>query len=340
MMKNTRTLFLCRKRYDNYGISIGLVNSANFVVNALKQHRIEAELRLVIDGNGIDREVHNYKPGLVVLEALWVTPGKLEELARLYPKVQWVVRIHSRTAFLANEGVAILWLKQYAELGSKYANIHIATNHQKTSQELGQVVHAPVAYLPNIYSPTALPKVRGVSAGGIMNIGCFGAIRPLKNQLAQAVAAVRFGDITGKAVYFHINANRVEQRGESVLKNMRALFSGNPHKLIEHAWLEHSDFLYLVSAMDIMMQVSLSESFNIVAADAVMMGVPVVVSPEIGWIPHIFHADPASSDSMVTSLQLVDLLPRWLTVGACRMSLAWYNSANTHSWLRYIYETT
>jgi len=45
--------------------------------------------------------------------------------------------------------------------------------------------------------------------------------------------------------------------------------------------MEHNDFIRVVKSMDIGMQVSLSESFNIVAADFVSNGVPLVGSPDI-----------------------------------------------------------
>jgi len=45
--------------------------------------------------------------------------------------------------------------------------------------------------------------------------------------------------------------------------------------------MDHSDFISIVKSMDIGMQVSLSESFNIVAADFVSNGIPLVGSPDI-----------------------------------------------------------
>jgi Ni,Fe-hydrogenase I small subunit len=82
----------------------------------------------------------------------------------------------------------------------------------------------------------------------------------------------------------HINTARVEQKGENVLKNLRALFVDTRHELVEHAWLKHEDFVKLVGTMDICLQVSISETYNIVAADVVNQRVPVVTTDEIPFV--------------------------------------------------------
>jgi hypothetical protein len=50
------------------------------------------------------------------------------------------------------------------------------------------------------------------------------------------------------------------------------------------------------------MQVSFSETFNIVAADMVSAGVPIVASDEVKWTSKWFNAVPTSSDSMARKL--------------------------------------
>src|SRR4051812_17688645 len=110
-----RVLFLGKKRNTSYGISFGLRNSAEFVANALMKYGVaeEAVAMMVVDGNSIDKEVYNFEPDVVVIEAIWVTPEKIEELCLRYPKVKWTIRIHSKTPFLANEGMAFKWINGY-----------------------------------------------------------------------------------------------------------------------------------------------------------------------------------------------------------------------------------
>jgi hypothetical protein len=97
----------------------------------------------------------------------------------------------------------------------------------------------------------------------------------------------------------------VEGNGEQALKNLRSLFPIRGHQLVEHPWLNHGEFLELVSTMDLGMQVSLTESFNIVAADFVARGVPIVVSTDIAWMPKMTQADPCSPASMREALERV-----------------------------------
>ena len=137
-----------------------------------------------------------------------------------------------------------------------------------------------------------------------INIGCFGAIRPLKNQFLQALAAMTFARSIGVKLNFHINGSRVEGNGDPILKNIRALFDATHDcELVEHPWMEHDEFLAVVASMDIMLQVSFSETFNIVGADAASMNVPLIASSELPWLGSYGHADPTSMDSMVEALR-------------------------------------
>src|SRR5215475_1365432 len=127
MPKNPRVLFLLKERHDyHYGhhhhhghhhgkpaFSSGLYNSAKFAYELLLANGFETKLVEVVDANSIDREVHSYRPDVVIIEALWVTPDKLAENARLHPSVKWIVRLHSEIPFLALEGIAVEWIKGY-----------------------------------------------------------------------------------------------------------------------------------------------------------------------------------------------------------------------------------
>lgn len=295
-----RLLFLCRNSNSynsaySYGIT-GLFNSASFVADALTTH--ETKVVKVVDGNAIDKEVYEYKPDIVVLEAVWVTPDKLRELVNIprYRSIKWLIRIHSKPTFLASEGVAIQWLTEYA----KIPNVIISGNHVEFNNMMLSI-GVSSTLLPNIYSVQ-------MSAGPVfqqkdhIDVGCFGAIRPMKNHILQAAAAMHFADSINGHLKFHVNATRTEQGGENVLKNLRAMFNNTSHELIEHPWRTHTDFLTLVSQMDVGLQVSLSESFNIVSADFVSQNIPIVTSKEVEFIASMYHADTSSILSIARTL--------------------------------------
>lgn len=292
-------------------LSSGLLNSAKFLVDMLEKAGIDVKLVQVVDNNSIDREVSIYKPTHVIIEALWVVPEKFDVLQRLHPDVLWIVRGHSEIPFLAQEGIAIKWIIKYVQ----HEKVRFAANSKNSVRDIRAIVraahpewslarvHEKVPYLPNYYPhyrKNPAPKKRDTE---YLDVACFGAIRPLKNQLIQAVAAIEYADMMKKKLRFHTNATRVEQQGGNVLKNLEALFEAVPeHELVEHPWMQHDEFLELLHHMDVAMQVSFSETFNIVAADCVVSGLPIVVSPAVSWVTSWCQAEPASSEDMVLKL--------------------------------------
>lgn len=295
-------LFICKKRFTSGGmtytggLSSGLFNSANFVVDMLLENGIDADIVDVVDGNAIDKELYNRRPDVAIFEAVWVTPEKLDELHDLHPDVKFIVRVHSETPFLAVEGQSIEWLYEYF----KRDYLKVAFNSKYTTEEFEKLVkktQKPL-YLPNYYKVSKnaiLPSFEGP----LLKVGCFGAIRPLKNQLIQAIAAINYANKKNLKLEFHINTERIESGGSPALKNIRALFKNNPdHTLVEHEWIKHDDFLELVKTMDVGLQVSFTESFNIVTADFITCNVPIVVSDEIGFVHPIFHASTTESEDI------------------------------------------
>ncbi len=338
MCEKIKILFICKKRQSSgpgpyaHLVSSGLLNSANFVNDMLISNGIESKIVEVIDNNGIDKEVHQYKPTHVIIEALWVVPSKFEVLQKLHPNVKWIIRLHSDMPFISNEGIAIEWIYEYM----KYKNVYISVNSKRIEGELNGILPKNVIYLPNYYPISRVVRTK-VKEPGIVNIGRFGAVRPFKNHLLQAVAAIEFANREGLMLRFHINGTRIENKGDCVLKNIRSLFVNNPqHQLVEHTWMPHSEFVELFNSMDICMQVSFSETYNIVTADAVNNLVPVVVSPEIKWVFDLFKASPVNSESIIKKLWLAyyfsDFGLEWINKG-----LLMWNSFKAQSvWLEFI----
>lgn len=305
-----KVLFILKKRhtYDldtnySYSMSSGLFNSAKFVSDMLNKNGVNSKIVEVNDANGIDKEVYQFKPDYVILEALWCPPTKFKELIPLHKNVKWIIRIHSEIPFLANEGIAIDWIEKYMEIGK----VFVSFNSKRTNEEFKELYPKyknKIIYLPNYYQLN-ISENKKISQKDIINIGCFGAIRPMKNQLIQAVAAIKFANNLGKKLHFHINVGRTEQKGESVLKNLEALFDGSKHKLIKHQWMPQNEFIEVIKKMDIGMQVSMSETYNIVSANFVNNEIPVVVSKEVEWVFPLFYADTTDSDNISSKLKLV-----------------------------------
>ena len=346
-----KVLFILKRREDydpkthsHVGLSTGLYNSASFMSSMLNGMDIPSEVAVVRDNNDIDREVAQRRPTHVIIEALWVVPTKFSVLQQLHPDVTWIIRLHSDMPFIAGEGMAMDWLGDY----SGYDRVVIAANAQRMLRETRLVLQLrngwdakqaqnKVIYLPNYY-PQSYRHKRFNHTKSQVDICCFGAVRPMKNHLLQAVAAIEFAERLNKKLRFHINAGRVEGKGEPVMRNLQSLFEHlhhTGHELVSHTWTPREQFLELCSTMDIGLQVSLSETFNIVGADLISQGIPLVGSAEIPWAASWFAADPNSSDDMVNKLHLTWELSQanvWLQ----QWQLKRYTTQTKLTWKQYL----
>jgi hypothetical protein len=346
----TKVLFILKRREDyqavlhsHIGLSTGLYNSANFMNEMLQSKGIDSVLEVATDNNCIDRLVTKHKPTHVIIEALWVVPSKFTVLQKLHPKVKWIIRLHSEMPFMAGEGMAMDWLGDY----SSFDNVIIGINAPRMMREVGVYLKTRnnwtdretadrIIYMPNYYPQNYASKKFNKDKDWV-DIGCFGAIRPLKNHLVQAFAALDFANSLGKKLNFHVNAGRIEMNGSPVINNLKGLFeqlSDQGHRLINHQWTPREQFLELCSRMDIGLQVSFSETFNIVGADLISQGVPLVGSVEIPWAIDTWCADPTDSADITKKLMLAYKWP-WFNVKANQMRLTHYTSNTAKVWYKY-----
>ena len=359
----SKILFILKKRVTSYGNSSssscvqdkgtplkssGLLNSARFVHEMLLRAGVDSHIVEVIDNNEIDREVTRVRPTHVIIEAVWVVPEKFDILTKLHPTVTWVVRIHSEIPFLSGEGIAFDWFFKYM----KQPNVVVACNTRRTTEEFQMLyaltdttltqydVESKIVYLPNFYPVGSHREPHRTHKKDVLDVGCFGAIRPFKNHVLQAVAAIDFATRIGKKLRFHVNSTRVEGGAESYRKNLLALFAGlnsDQYELVEHPWMDHTEFIELVRQMDICLQMSFTETFNIVTADAVNSGIPVVTSSEVRWVCPRFHASPTSSDDIVKKMRHALWWDRWVSpfIDVNRAGLVQYSRDARRIWLYY-----
>lgn len=349
-MSKSKVLFIL-KRKENFnektdshvGVQTGLYNSASYMDGMLNDSGVESKMVIVIDNNGIDREVAKFKPTHVIIEALWVVPSKFAILTKLHPTVTWIIRLHSEIPFLSNEGMAMDWLGDYGA----FSNVVISANAPRALEEVrfylqtkfnwtDAIAKEKVIYMPNFYPEEYKIKPFNKNKDTI-DVGCFGAVRPLKNHLMQAIAAIKFANKIGKKLRFHINSGRIEMKGEPILHNLQAMFthlSGADHQLIIHEWTPREEFLELCGTMDLGMQFSFSETFNIVSADMISQGVPLVGSPEIPWMSKLFTGQPVETNEMCKSLILSYNFPK-LNLILNKECLKTYTRKSKRIWVKY-----
>ena len=350
----TKILFILKKREgywgDNYSsdLSSGLLNSASFVNNMLVKNSFNSHLVTVKDNNDIDREVTKYKPNIVIIEAFWVVPEKFEILMKLHPRVKWVIRNHSEIPFLSNEGIAMGWTVKYLA----HKNVIVSSNSHRATNNIRDLMRTKfpgltekqitekTPYLPNYYPVNENPIYTDIFdiKKHHIDIGCFGAIRPLKNQLLQSIAAIKFAKLLGKKLKFHINGGRLEGKGEPILKNLVELFENDPNiELVQYPWLPYHKFIEVVRQMDMGLQVSFSETFNIVTADFVNNCIPVVGSDEITWMSDRYQADPTDADDIVNHMILAKGDARSFFFKNLNINgLKKYNDESVHHWSHFL----
>ena len=344
-----KILFILKRRPDFNpvqhsvkGLSTGLFNSASFMDQMLNDAGIESAMEVAIDNNCIDRMVRQHRPTHVILEALWVIPTKFAILTKLHPNVKWIVRLHSEMPFISGEGMAMNWIGDYLT----YSQISIGVNAPRMMSETKEFLKAVynwsdeqvnerVVYMPNFYPKEY--KTKYFADKPWVDISCFGAIRPLKNHMVQAIAALKFARMVGKKLKFHINSGRIEMKGDPHINNLCNTFehlAGTGHELISHEWTPREGFLKICAEMDIGMQCNFSETFNIVGADLICQGVPLVGSKEIPWINPIANADPTASDDIARALFSAWTAPQ-INVKLNQESLDKYTTETRKIWLDY-----
>jgi glycosyltransferase involved in cell wall biosynthesis len=315
----------------------GLYNSAKFVVEMLNKENVSATLIQVFDSDSIDAAIKKYKPTIVVLEALWVEPKNLKYLQYLNPQVRFLIRIHSESAFLVQEVIAESWIKQYLQMG-----ISVGFNSYRTAQIMSNLYpDGSVLFSPDYFRVTKepAPRIPNIDVTTSIDIGCFGALRLLKNQLNQGIAAIQFGREVHRPINFHINTSfHGDTSGVAILANLRALFDGEDATLVEHPWHTEEEFTAILSSMDVVTQVSLSETFNLVAAEATNLRIPVVVSSEISWAGEESKAHPTSVKDITS--KIAEAIENESLVHDNIHGLRKYGKISKQIWLEFVYGCT
>lgn len=261
---------------------------------------------------------HNHHLTHVVISAPWLSCRDMAAIAEYFPTTQFVVVSHSNVGFLQADPQGIHLLRDYAELSRKLDNLSVGGNSARFVDWFSQAFDVPVILLPNMYpihGGLGNKILRGFKHHfrDVIKIGSFGAIRPLKNQLTAAAAALIIARQTKKTVEFHLSAGREEGGGSTVLNAIRQMLQDVPNfQLILDGWCGWGEFKEIVADMDLLIHPSYTESFNIVTADGISNLVPVVGSQAISWLPSSWKAD---SDNAV---EIADVGLRLLDEGAAK----------------------
>ena len=313
----------------------GLYNSAKFIVDALLAEGGQAAVVYADDVNNLERLAALHNATDIFIEGLWVPPEFFEQIQTTTVR-RWHVRIHSEIPFLAGENNAIAWITKYFRHG-----IRVVANAQRVHQQIRWLAKQTsgktqgellTPLLPNCY-PTDFPQIPKKKDSREIHIGTFGAFRPLKNHLQQAFLAARYAESIGKQLFYHINFTDGQEHFAD-FQNVKAVLEAANQKLILHKMEDRETFLNTLTKMDLLLQVSMTETFNIVAADATLAGIPILISNEIPWA-YPLYADPQDIDDSIKKLKLI-MQSKTFFIQQNREGLKRHTKHALEEWLHYL----
>lgn len=293
--------------YKNFPVAhhvshIGLGVSALNTAKVLRENGIAADVWPILNAKDLANRIAsaNPRPSHVVIAAPWLPTLDLQALLVFrYPDVQFAVTCHSNVGFLSADPHAITNFRQDLDLEQGSLNFACAGNSRRFVTFIKSSYQRPCIWLPNLYYfEECAASPRRPWSGGTIRIGSFGAVRPLKNNLSAAAAALEIAERMHTNVEFHISVGRVEG-GYTVVRAIEAMLSGSPRvTLKKDEWFQWPQFRSLVRSMHLLIQPSFSETFNMVTADGAAESIPSVVSDAIDWAPDDWKAEVDSADSI------------------------------------------
>jgi glycosyltransferase involved in cell wall biosynthesis len=275
---------------------IGLNVAALTNARVLRQHGVHVAVfpvrnNVEVIHSILEYEREHHQPLThVVISAPWMTRYDLEKMIEFFPRIQFVVECHSNVGFLQADPGAVGIIRAVIALSHTHNNILLGGNSKPFTEWASKVYGTPVVLLPNLY-PISKPHKNGWNGSLPIKIGVFGAVRPQKNFMTAAAAALLIQNQMQVPVELHMSTGG-EGDGGSVSRAIDQMVRGIPDfTLIRHLWEPWQDFVSTVEQMDLLIQPSYTESFNMVTADGIVVGVPSVVSEAIRWAPNSWKAD-------------------------------------------------
>lgn len=275
----------------------------------------------------------------VVISAPWISAANMQTWAILNSPVQFSVTCHSNIGFLFADPGAVQLIREYAHVEDSTLNFHMAGNSDRLARWFKDTYDQTCWTIPNLYfldSANVDPRNRAPFDGTTIRIGCFGASRPLKNILSAGAAALQIARSLRVDLEFWISSGRDEGGNTNSLVQM---FSGVQWATVkQNCWQEWSKFRATVRHMDLLMQPSYTESFNMTTADGAACGVPSVVGSAIDWAPPswVAHVDDPGD---IARVGLALLSSRTAAVDGLN-ALTAHNEKGFGQWMTYLTDTT
>jgi hypothetical protein len=337
--------------YKNFGLipssHIGLGISALNTAKVLRAKGIYTDVWGVTNIEGLRAKIAEARtepPNVhplthIVISAPWLKAEDLQDLAIANPSLEIAVASHSNVGFLAADPRAFHLIREYLNVETATPNFHFAGNSPRLSAWIENTYNDPTWTLPNLYYLDGTsPNPRPPFSGDTIRIGCFGAQRLLKNILSAGAAALELAAGMRIDLEFYISAKRIEGP-QGTTRSLKEMFHGlHWAKIVEIDWESWPTFRQTARHMDLGMQPSFTETFNVVTADLVAEGVASVTGHAIDWVPSYWQAQVDDvSDIAAVGLAILRN-PKAPADGLA--SLVKHNETGFQNWLTYLTDTT
>jgi hypothetical protein len=324
--------FAAHKNVSHIGLGVAAMNNQK-VLRALG---LKVDVEPCITVADIQSSLAKNARTHVIISALWIATNDLQALAHRYSDTYFAVNCHSNVGFLQADANGMKLFREAINLEIGTHNFHVSGNSQKFAAWVQACFGVDCAYLPNCYyldSHAPVEHVHAAAPGQPLRIGVFGATRPLKNMLTSAGAALELARQLQRPLELWISSGRLEGGGQTILGAIENLLAGLPGVTLHlNAWSAWPDFRRLVGAMHLLLQPSYTESFNMVTADGIAMGVPSVVSDAIDWVPAYWQAPSDNAELIAETAMRV--LHHKNAAKDGYTALVKHNITGTRSWAR------
>jgi glycosyltransferase involved in cell wall biosynthesis len=330
--------------YKNFGkikgIShIGLGVAALTSCNTLQQNNIKAEIWSILTPEDLLSTLETYenvdKITHIIISAPWIPSSTIAQVVCKYKHIHFTTLSHSGIGFLAADRNGIKLLRESVILQKSVKNYQIAGNSLRFAQWASTVWGVDVGFLPNLYDITGMNYIpKKWNKKEPLKISCFGAIRPLKNQITAAGAAALIAKKLDVPTELWLNGGRSEGGGFGV-DAIRELVGNIPQFSIKlKQWAPWQEFRDFIGTMHLNLQPSYTESFNMVCADSIFNGVPVVGSEAITWLPKSWQGNV--DDAADIAKKGIELIQNPYLVEEQQHALKKYVKDGIKQWKKYL----
>ena len=270
----------------------------------LKRHGVDAE---AVSLQGIVGDwpgwLAQHKPRVVVISAVCVPPAKFRKLAAAHPKVIWVQRVHSNSAFLFAEMGAFSSCMRLLELTAKWRNVRYSVVNADEARRW-TLAGAPKAVLaiPNAYTgEIATEPLDGPGEGEPVHLSAMFALRVLKSPASHVLLAGLLNKRRPCELHMQV------QRADFPLygQNLRDLAATLKVPFSAEAYRERGAYLeWMRSTIHVGLQLSMTESFNYVCLEHLAHGIPCVTSRAVTFNPWQV-ADPEDIEAAAEAVEAI-----------------------------------